>query len=343
MATAQVVEINPGGNVVLICGDKADPNESYAHLVSSDEFTDTQRRSPRIRVSSTALSLGSPVFKALLAPRFAEGCQLAHSSTVEIPLPDDDFDDMALVCSILHHRNDRVPQELDADGVLRCAELSDKYGRALAVRSAVEAWILSDVQSTSITDLGKHLVAAATVKNQKLLRSLSKQLLLRADTAIHAIVPDGPFKPNSLCTELDRCLTTLQREVIAVVENLIDRQTMEETYAENPGLECPDDCTVIARRVTSYLKQLKTHELWPTHARCKALADSLDRLRHIRLREPKNIKACGRGCIVEFIEDDAEEMNAENETSKLQDLAEAIRTKMEKMVDHAVIELYSGK
>ncbi|KAK5734408.1 hypothetical protein LTR17_008906 [Elasticomyces elasticus] len=95
VGVVNIVNVDPAGDVILVCS------------AGSEGET-------RLRVSSAALSLGSPVFKAMLSVRFREGHELALNSRIDVPLPEDDGEAMTILCNVLHHRNkivlDNSPQ-----------------------------------------------------------------------------------------------------------------------------------------------------------------------------------------------------------------------------------------
>ena len=55
-----------------------------------------------VRVSSKHLTLGSPVFKAMLSRNFSEGRTLHENDNVRIPLDDDPIDGMMVLLKLLH-------------------------------------------------------------------------------------------------------------------------------------------------------------------------------------------------------------------------------------------------
>ncbi|KAI7146128.1 hypothetical protein KC343_g14351 [Hortaea werneckii] len=98
-----------------------------------------------LRVSSNALTLVSPVFKAMLGPRFREGKEPRSSDCpIEIPLPEDDGVAMKHLCLLLHGRTgdsychgDRTfPTQLEA-----LAVLADKYDCVEAIALQAEAML----------------------------------------------------------------------------------------------------------------------------------------------------------------------------------------------------------
>ncbi|KAK5692453.1 hypothetical protein LTR97_010762 [Elasticomyces elasticus] len=275
MTASDVIEIDPDGNVTLVCGGEATSNE-----VS------------KLRVSSTVLGLGSPVFNSLLAPRFAEGLELAKASHVEIPFPEDSPTDMAIVCSAMHLRHDRVPQVLTPDRVLSIAVLCDKYGCTLAIRPCSEVWVMSGLNSSTPVDLGKFLTAAAILRNQDLVCRVCIQLLLKAKGSISTTVESSQFKPEYLCAKLDEHLAKLKRKLATSVEYEISKQV--KPY--NTHGDCPNNCTVRSKRVTSLLGQFGSTRLWPVTTSFEGeLETSLKSMEAIKTHEPIDIDECQRG------------------------------------------------
>lgn len=97
--------------------------------------------SNKIRVCSYLLSPGSPVFKSMLDPHFKEGTTLATSSSVEIPLPEDNFEAMTTLCRILHQRYAALESKPDPKNILAISTLVDKYDCAEAVAPIAQCWV----------------------------------------------------------------------------------------------------------------------------------------------------------------------------------------------------------
>ncbi|PVH85234.1 hypothetical protein DL98DRAFT_409677 [Cadophora sp. DSE1049] len=89
--------------------------------------TATEVSDVRMQVSSKHLAMASPVFKAMLAHGFAEGEALRTQGKVEIPLPDDDPEAMAVLLDIIHGRSRRVPREVSVTQLALLAIVIDKY------------------------------------------------------------------------------------------------------------------------------------------------------------------------------------------------------------------------
>ena len=114
-------DCDPAGDIVLKLG-------------SGDEAT-------LIRVHSKVLSLASPVFAAMLSPRFAEGKALEDNkgmadSTTTIDLPDDDPEAMSLICRVLHFKDDAAQRTTYPSVLLMAlAVLCDKYNMSRGLSS----------------------------------------------------------------------------------------------------------------------------------------------------------------------------------------------------------------
>ena len=120
-------DCDPAGDIVLKLG-------------SGDEAT-------LIRVHSKVLSLASPVFAAMLSPRFAEGKALEDNkgmvdSTTTIDLPDDDPEAMSLICRVLHFKEDAAqkPSYLHRT-MVRVAQICEKYDMSRSLNLWSNTWI----------------------------------------------------------------------------------------------------------------------------------------------------------------------------------------------------------
>ncbi len=94
-----------------------------------------------IRVSSKVLTLASPVFSALLSPKFTESRSLADSTEVpQIPFPEDNPEAMVWLCQALHFKK-RPTDEISFPLVKDLAVLCDKYDLSIALGSWSELWM----------------------------------------------------------------------------------------------------------------------------------------------------------------------------------------------------------
>ncbi|KAL8824013.1 MAG: hypothetical protein Q9191_005363 [Dirinaria sp. TL-2023a] len=94
-----------------------------------------------IKVSSTVLSLASPVFKVIISPPFLEGQAYSSENPRKIDLPEDDANAMTWLCHGLHCVNlstdDNVPIEL----LEQLALLVDKYDCASSIAAWTQIWL----------------------------------------------------------------------------------------------------------------------------------------------------------------------------------------------------------
>ena len=119
--------------------------------------------SANLLVSSEVLSLTSPVFAALLSPKFLEGNNIRCGVFPAIELHDDDPAAITLICSILHYRYDSVPTQLEAEQLGQIAILCDKYECSKSLQPWSEKW-LSSSYGAQFSDLG-HLLLATYMLN----------------------------------------------------------------------------------------------------------------------------------------------------------------------------------
>ncbi|TVY71521.1 hypothetical protein LSUE1_G005374 [Lachnellula suecica] len=116
----ETVKIDSAGDVLLIVGS-AEP-------------------ATRLLVSSKALSLSSPVFKAMFGPRYKEGSDLNLNCPTEVSLPEDDPEAMTLLCNCLHFRTDHIPRNIEFPLIKALAILCDKYDTGKAISAWSVLW-----------------------------------------------------------------------------------------------------------------------------------------------------------------------------------------------------------
>ena len=120
--------------------DDADPAGDLLLVLETDK--DGKPTQSSIRVSSKVLSLASPVFAAMLSPRFAEGQALLTSTSTDTPsisLPDDNSEAMIWLCKALHFTKD-LTVDIDFSLLRELAILCDKYELVGALKPWSHAW-----------------------------------------------------------------------------------------------------------------------------------------------------------------------------------------------------------
>lgn len=159
----------------------------------------TQKR--EMRVSSQFLRYASKVFNTMLGPHWSEGQRLSKVDPPKVTLEEDDADAMLAILYVLHHRNDRVPRDLEPAALIRIAIVSDKYDLAVALQYASERWLVA--RSENMVDAGYGLTAAFLLGNAGQFKELGRWMMLHCKESYldlfkeDAIAQFLPFK--ALC------------------------------------------------------------------------------------------------------------------------------------------------
>ena len=133
-----VLDISPDGDVVLVVGP----------------------RNVRLRIQSQCLRCASKVFGAMFGPTWSEGQGLSKESPREVRLVEDDADALRIICCVIHHRNNDVPQSPTPIDVLQIAIEADKYDLKIALKFVRAQW-LKPRRGKPETEVMGYLLAAA--------------------------------------------------------------------------------------------------------------------------------------------------------------------------------------
>lgn len=178
------VTLDPSGDLLLIVNQAA--------------------RQKTFRVSSVAMGLASPVWRAMLSPsgKFKE----AHSKNGEVCFPEDDPDAMFTVLSAVHYQFQYIPKTLSSENLLNLGIVCDKYdvtklmmpwyksnwlkysGYQAGGNSILIAWLFHDletfkrlvdhmVRDSKVNELGTLEVNHLLGMNSKMVEELSSGLL----------------------------------------------------------------------------------------------------------------------------------------------------------------------
>jgi len=113
-------------------------------IIDEDGDILVQTSSKELLVSSKILALASPVFKAMFNSKFLEGSTIRSvQNPLELPLPDDDPDALAVLFHTLHFSSKRKFLKLGADLQLDVAQLSDKYDCTTSMYGESGRWLRS--------------------------------------------------------------------------------------------------------------------------------------------------------------------------------------------------------
>ncbi|KAH5617660.1 hypothetical protein HBI23_251470 [Parastagonospora nodorum] len=140
----------------------------------------------KLRVHSLFLTAASKPFSAMFTPNWKEGDALfSQSEPMEILLPEDNATSMRLICAIIHHQNQDVPDNLSARNILGVAVAADKYDCVLALRFASENWFHGRNE-----EAGDQVVLAAAaylLQNGKAFREITKTMILTHNGPYHKL------------------------------------------------------------------------------------------------------------------------------------------------------------
>ncbi|CZT52858.1 uncharacterized protein RSE6_14251 [Rhynchosporium secalis] len=104
---------------------------------------------------------------------------LDRDTPVELLLPEDNTLALKVICAVLHHRNNEVPQTLAATDVLGVAVAADKYDCVDALKFASGVWLLPG--EIEAKDLILLTAAAYLFQNAKAFKEITRELILIYD------------------------------------------------------------------------------------------------------------------------------------------------------------------
>ena len=147
--------------------------------------------SARFQVSSSALCLASPVFRAMLGAKskFKESKDLQEKKCgeppLEITLGDDDPKALAIILRIIHHQPSYVPESLSEQNLWQIAILLDKYDLREATKFWIDLWVKpylnpagQPLALSSYFTGGRGIFLAYAFGNEILFKSISKDIIL---------------------------------------------------------------------------------------------------------------------------------------------------------------------
>lgn len=298
MVPSGSIDIDPNGDVVLVCGQS------------------------RIRVSSAIMSMSSSVFKCMLGPYFKEGHSLASAagSSIELELPDDDEEALATVCYVVHHKNKCVGKMFSTDQIWNIAVVTDTYDWCEALHLGAQCWIdlhLRDLHTTSHSKLCRLFGAAYLFKHAALFRQLGMKLVLEGSTKSAFKCDDCHAILGKVLNALRDGMTRIHDAAGDVIEERVRehttrRQTLSVGQACEPNCAFPEACAGIL------LVQLEAKQLWPAILRREQpVEEMLLEMDAFTTKWPKNIPVCNSGMCVGLR--DVEAKGFEKEESVLRD------------------------
>jgi hypothetical protein len=173
-----------------------EPSTVVEIVSDGDVFLVVGRNKMKLRVSSLFLKVASRPFSALFGPDWKEGHNmLSQDGPVEVPLPEDDSEALRLICAVIHHRNEMVPQKLAPADVLGVAVTADKYDCVGALKFASRDWL--QLREMEARDLMFLTAAAYLFRNAEAFKEITKAIILNYG---------GPYLALS-CAEVESAIT----------------------------------------------------------------------------------------------------------------------------------------
>lgn len=287
-----------------------------------------------MRVRACFLAAASPVFKALLSPRFHEGTELSASGTVEVALPDDDGEAMATICYVIHHQTSRMRTPCHEVELLSVAILSDKYGLDEVMKAHAQCWQTSHLDLLNgLVSSGEHdmkaqlrinrgftyfLAAAYYFGDRAMLKTAGLNMTTEGlsvlgtkDSLFGRMVGEqvmdifGKRDPLGI---LSNTLTYNAGEIAEERERLRTwtRDMIEVLVQRTLGIHdnwggrtCASDCTYVEKRLWYLMDQLSSKNLWPTYQINSRTFDSLcAAVENMHLATDFDVDTeCGNGCV----------------------------------------------
>ncbi len=150
----------------------------------------------KLRVHSLFLKVASQPFSAMFRLDWKEGRNMLNQDRpVELLLPEDNAVALELICAVIHHQNNKVPQTLAAADVLGIAVTADKYDCVDALKFASGNWLRPS--KTGGGDLMLLAAAAYLFQNAQAFKEITRSLVL---------THDGPYI-TLLCEEVESAMT----------------------------------------------------------------------------------------------------------------------------------------
>ncbi|KAF2099017.1 hypothetical protein NA57DRAFT_76253 [Rhizodiscina lignyota] len=174
----------------------------------------------RFRVSSHIVSAASPVFKAMFNGVFAEGQGLSRESPKEIPLPEDEVENVRLFCLISHFRNLDIPNRVAAKQLRDFAIFVDKYNCAVTMYLAIEKWFTLIARSDSGDDLAYLIEVSRNFNEPEWFKKTTMSYTYKAETQQF----DGHLLRTALSDNLLRQLADQARRAREYLIKTIEEQ-----------------------------------------------------------------------------------------------------------------------
>lgn len=121
------------------------------------------------------------MFKAMLSGgRFKEGAELSSNGVAVIDLPEDDADNMAMLCRVLHFQHDKVLDKISSFRLYDIGRLVDKYNVGWAITPTAECWLRAAMADADDSERQALLTASYYFQHARMFTQLGGDIILKA-------------------------------------------------------------------------------------------------------------------------------------------------------------------
>ncbi|KAM0343393.1 hypothetical protein ACHAPU_008573 [Fusarium lateritium] len=163
--------------------------------------------SKKLQVHSFIMKHASSTFSAMLGGSFKEGVMLQEAALdkqpIEIPLPEDDFEAMKLVCLAVHSPGQTKMYAPDVDKLAQIYEVANKYDLVNIISLSFEFWVqnVSQKESQNLKGLWLLMVLSYEMKAHAMFQHLSKCIIYSAGFSFMPYAANSQAKIGHLVPE----------------------------------------------------------------------------------------------------------------------------------------------
>lgn len=156
---------------------------------------DTDQQLKTLLVSSNAMCLASPVWRAMLN---SEG-HFKEAKEREVEFPEDDLDALLTILRIAHLKFRQLPESVTFEELVNLAVVCDKYDTVGVVRKWLPEWLAPWYGHDLLPDYEEWLSIAWTNGDLATFQKLTKHLVLRCDVnSTGGLLRDGKLLTISI-------------------------------------------------------------------------------------------------------------------------------------------------
>ncbi|OQN95417.1 hypothetical protein B0A48_18432 [Cryoendolithus antarcticus] len=273
------------------------------------------------RCSAAALSLASPVFKAILATPIATplpqppatNSAFTFASTSPstevgklVPLREPDSDALVVILNIIHFKTIYLPARLAPDKLLRVGTLAAKYQCVDAISRACAPWFDSIYAANLRDDTATMAQAAYHLNDAVFYTRFTNRYILTAPRPMKAIATiqsddniAGALRLRHIAAEaslrfdidllLELCAVALDKESKHYIDCPPDTDPDPAPVGSDPAAICAVD----SQAAPSYLAAMRDAKLWPPSAWAKdEIGDVVQRIRDSRVPDYDDCDKC---------------------------------------------------